>query len=236
LFARSFEDVSVHASRMEARGEEVFASYDWLKEAGGADLAIEMGSLPLHLRDDAAMFPRPNAFLDADEIETLNWQRTLSSAAEGPFIGICWRSGKLTSGRALNFAPLKDWAAFIRDMPGTPVCVQYDATPEEIDVLGELSGKTVVVPGGIDQKQELDRACALLSALDAVVSAPTAVCWLAAGAGIPTFKIQRDAAWTSFGCDYEPFAPAARCIVPDEAGDWAGCFGKALSALCPQLG
>lgn len=234
LFARSFEDIAVHPSRMETRGAEVHASYDWL--ADGADFAIEMGSLPLHLRGDLAKFPKPNVFLDADEIETLNWQRTLSNAAEGPFIGICWRSGKLTAGRALNFASLKDWAAFIRDMPGTPVCVQYDATPEEIDMLGEWSGKVVVVPGGIDQKRELDRTCALLSALDAVVSAPTAVCWLSAGAGVPTFKILRDAAWTSFGCDYEPFAPAARCIVPDSVGDWANGFAKAQAALNSLFG
>jgi hypothetical protein len=99
-----------------------------------------------------------------------------------------------------------------------------------------LSGKTVVVPGGIDQKQELDRACALLCALDAVVSAPTAVCWLSAGTGVPTFKILRDAAWTSFGRDHEPFAPAARCIVPDVAGGWADGFAKARAALSLQFG
>lgn len=236
LFERSFDDVVMHASQMENRGGVVQTRYDWLKSVGGADLAIEMGSLPLYLRDEIAKFPKPNAFLDADEIEVLNWQRTLSSVASGPFIGICWRSGKLTSGRALNFAALEQWAGFIRAMPGTPVCVQYDATDEEIEMLGALSGKTVVVPGGIDQKQELDRTCALMSALDAVVSAPTAVSWLSAGAGVPTYKLQRDAGWTSFGCGYEPFAPAAQCIVPDAVDDWADSFGKTLAALKSQFG
>ena len=236
LFARSFEDVSVHASRMETRGGVVRAQYGWLKSMGGANLAIEMGTLPRYLRGEIAKFPNPNAFLDADEIEILNWQRTLSSAAEGPFIGICWRSGNLASGRALNFAPLETWAAFVRDMPGTPVCAQYDATEEEIEKLCALSGKTVVVPAGIDQKQELDRACALMSALDAVVSAPTAVSWLSAGAGVPTYKIERDAGWTSFGCGYEPFAPSAHCMVPDRPGDWADSFRKTLAALNLQFG
>jgi len=236
LFARSFEDVTVCPSHMETRGPDVHASYGWVRDVGGADWAVEMGTLPLHLRDELTKFPNPNSYIDADEIETLNWQRSLSSVADGPFIGICWRSGKLTAGRALNFASLKDWAAFIRDMPGTPVCVQYDALQEEIDMLGALSGKIVVVPAGIDQKQELDRTCALLSALDAVVSAPTAVCWLAAAAGVPTFKILRDPAWTSFGCDYEPFSPSARCIVPDVVGDWTNVFEKALAALNSQFG
>ena len=235
LFERSFDGVTVHACQMENRGGTVQAQYEWLEFIGGADLAVEMGTLPLHLRDEMTKFPKANTFLDADEIEVLNWQRTLSSVAEGPFIGICWRSGKLTSGRALNFAALEQWAAFIRAMPGTPVCVQYDATSDEIEKLGELSGKTVVVPGGIDQKQELDRACALMSALDAVVSAPTAVSWLSAGAGVPTYKLQRDAGWTSFGCSHEPFAPAAHCIVPDAVDDWAGSFEKTLAALRSQF-
>ncbi|HEY2032372.1 MAG TPA: tetratricopeptide repeat protein [Rhizomicrobium sp.] len=236
LFARSFEDVTVHASQMETRGGVVRAHYDWLKSVGGANLAVEMGTLPRYLRGEIAKFPTPNVFLDADDIEVLNWQRTLSNVAEGPFIGICWRSGKLAAGRFLNFARLDAWAAFIRDMPGTPVCVQYDGFAEEIDKLSMLSGKTIVVPGGIDQKQELDRACALMSALDAVVTAPTAVSWLSAGAGVPTYKIERDAGWTSFGCDYEPFAPAARCMVPDTLDDWADSFGKALAALNSQFG
>lgn len=235
LFARSFEDIAVHASVLEGRGGVVHARYDWLKAVGGADLAVEMGSLTRFLRGDIEKFPRPNAFLDADDIEVLNWQRSLSSVSEGPFIGICWRSGKLTSGRALNFAPLEMWGLFVREMPGTPVCVQYDATPEEIEKLCELSGKTVVVPNGIDQKQELDRACALMSTLDAVVSAPTAVSWLSAGAGVPTYKIERDRGWTSFGCDYEPFAPATRCMVPQVLDDWANSFGKTCEALKRQL-
>ncbi|HSM96993.1 MAG TPA: tetratricopeptide repeat protein [Rhizomicrobium sp.] len=236
LFARSFDAITVHASEMQMRAGVVDAKYGWLKSLGGANLAIEMGSLPRFLRGEIARFPNPNVFLDADEIEILNWQRTFSSTGDGPFIGICWRSGKLVSGRALNFAPLEAWAQFVRDMPGTPVCVQYDATQEEIEMLGALSGKTVVVPGGIDQKQELDRACALVSALDAVVSAPTAVSWLSAGAGVPTYKIERDAGWTSFGLGYEPFAPAARCMVPDVPGDWANGFEKALAALSLQFG
>lgn len=236
LFDRSFEDVIVHPSQMEKLGGVVRAHYGWLTSLGGADMAVEMGTLPLYMRDEIAKFVVPNAFLDADEIETLNWQRTLLSVAEGPFVGICWRSGKMTEGRALNFASLAQWAEFIRDMPGTPVCVQYDATEEEIETLGGLSGKTLVVPAGIDQKQELDRTCALISALDAVVSAPTAVSWLSAGAGVATYKLHRDAGWTSFGCDYEPFAPAARCIVPDAVNDWADSFKKTLAALNSQFG
>jgi Flp pilus assembly protein TadD len=235
LFARSFPNVTVHASDMEKRDGAVHARYDWLKSVGGANCAIEMGTLPRYLRTDIAQFPQSHAYLDADEIEILDWTSSLNDCEDGPFVGICWRSGKMTEGRASQFAPLEAWADFLSDLDATPVCIQYDATEEEIETLGEMSGREIVVPGEIDQKHELDRACALVSALDAVVSAPTAVAWLAAGAGVPTYKILRDTSWTSFGNAYEPFAPSCQCIMPATPGDWVDVFAKAKAAISRRL-
>jgi hypothetical protein len=235
LFARSFPDVVVHASDMEKREGAVHAHYDWLKSIGGANFAVEMGTLPRTLRSDIAKFPRSDAYLDADEIEILDWTSSLNDCEDGPFVGICWRSGKMTEGRASQFAPLEAWADFLCDLDATPVCLQYDATQDEIEKLGELSGREIIVPGDIDQKRELDCACALVSALDAVVSAPTAVAWLSAGAGVPTYKILRDTSWTSFGCDYEPFAPSCQCIMPAIPGDWSDVFVKAKAAISRRL-
>ena len=124
---------------------------------------------------------------------------SLASQAAGPFIGICWRSGKLGGSRNLQFAPLEAWGEFLRTARHHRVRAVRRARPEEIAALEQASGRRILVPRGIDQKQELDRACALLSALDAVVSAPTAVSWLAAGAGVPTYKVLYDTSWTSFG-------------------------------------
>ena len=71
----------------------------------------------------------------------------------------------------------------------------------------------------------------MIAALDAVVTAPTSVSWIAAGLGVPTLKILYNNSWTAFGCDYEPFAPSARCIMPKESGDWADALAKAAAAL-----
>jgi len=71
----------------------------------------------------------------------------------------------------------------------------------------------------------------MLCALDAVASAPTAVSWLSAAAGVPTYKVLYDTSWTSFGTDYEPFAPSCRCIMPGRAGDWNDTFAKTLTQL-----
>jgi len=228
LFARSFANVTVRPWDAETKGAVTTTSYGWLKSAGGATSAVEMGTLPRFLRGSLDKFPKPNAYLVPDAEEVSRWR---SRFAGQPSIGICWRSGKTGGHRALQYAPLSAWAAFVREWRGNVISVQYDATQDEIAELEKLSGRKIIVPQEIDQKNELDRACAMLCALDAVVSAPTAVSWLAAAAGVPTYKILYDTSWTSFGQTYEPFAPACTCIMPERRGDWAECFGRTLRML-----
>jgi hypothetical protein len=231
LFVRSFPDATVKPQQLQTIGSVTTAQYGWLKACGGANIATEMGSLPRHLRADHDDFPNPNAYLVADEAEIARWRDVFIQEGAAPFIGICWRSGKSTGARALQYAPYEAWAAFLREVPGTIVSVQYDATRDEVEMLEAMSGRKIVMPEGIDQKNELDRACALVSALDTVVSAPTAVSWLAAGAGVPTYKVLYDRSWTSFGLGYEPFAPSAECTRPNFPGDWKGAFETALIAI-----
>lgn len=231
LFARSFPGATVKPQELKTEGALTKAHYGWLKTCGGANFAVEMGTLPRYLRPHLKSFPNPNAYLLPDEAEKARWESLFAEKGAGPFIGICWRSGKITGNRALQYAPLEAWAEFLREVPGTIVSVQYDATKEEIQRLERLSGRDIVFPDGIDQKNELDRCSALLASLDAVVTAPTAVSWLAAGAGVATWKVLYDRSWTSFGLDYEPFAPSASCTRPKFQGDWKGAFETALCAI-----
>lgn len=231
LFARSFPRATVKPQQLRTIGGVTAAHYGWLKTCGGANVATEMGSLPRYFRTGPADFRNPHAYLVADQAERQRWREIFSSTGNTPHIGICWRSGKVTGARALQYAPIEEWAVFLRQTPGTLVSVQYDATRDEVEKLKALSGRDILLPEGIDQKNELDRTCAMLCALDAVVSAPTAVSWLAAGAGVPTYKVLYDRSWTSFGLDREPFAPSAECTRPKFQGDWRGAFDTALAAI-----
>lgn len=233
LFERSFPAATIHPAHMQTVGGVARSHYAWLKQIGGANAAIEMGSLPRLLRKSIDSFPDPHKYLVVDATEARGWSDFLGGKGIGPFVGICWRSGKTGGGRSLQYAPLSAWAEFLRHLPGTIVSVQYDATAEEIAALAGMSGRTIHVPPGIDQKQELDRAAAMLSVLDYVVSAPTAVSWLAAATGTTTFKVLYDTSWTSFGKPYEPFAPACICLMPESRGDWTEVFAQATRMIAP---
>jgi tetratricopeptide (TPR) repeat protein len=230
LFARSFPQATVKPWDVETKGGVVQTRYGWLKSAGGANAAIEMGSVPRYLRASLNSFPNPHAYLVPDVQEKKSWR---AKFGEGPVTAICWRSGNLAGHRMLQYAPLEAWAAFIRDLPGTIVCAQYDARDGEIAQLEMLGGRKIVVPEGLDQKNEIDRACAMLAACDAVVSAPTSVAWQASALGVPTAKILYDTSWTSFGESHEPFAPSCLCATPDSRGDWISAFAKARAMIIP---
>jgi len=230
LLTRSFPSVTVHAAQMETKGGVTTSHYPWLRQAGGANAAIEMGSLPRQMRSAIDQFPQPHAYLVPDAGEAARWRMELAHAGSAPHIGVCWRSGKTGGLRSLQFAPLAAWAEFIRHLPGTIVSVQYDAASDEIAELASLSGREILVPA-LDQKRELDRTCAMLSVLDHVVSAPTAVSWLAAAAGVRTSKILYDTSWTSFGSSHEPFAPSCTCIMPKTRGDWSDVLDQATARI-----
>ncbi|MBV9421180.1 MAG: tetratricopeptide repeat protein [Alphaproteobacteria bacterium] len=231
LFARSFPQATVHGWDLVEREGVKRARYDWLKAAGGANAFVEMGSLGKVLRREIADFPKRHAYLKPQAIEMAQFGGAFAGVGDGPFIGVCWRSGNTAGHRALQYAPLGAWAQFIAKLPGTVVSVQYDATEAEVDILSALAERPILTLDGLDQKNELDRSCAMLASLDAVVTAPTAVAWLAAGAGVETYKIVYDTSWTAFAQTYEPFAPSCAVVMPDTRGDWASAFGKVLTRL-----
>jgi Flp pilus assembly protein TadD len=232
LFARSFPDVTVRPAMIKTIGGRPMADYGWLKMAGGANAVTLMGSLPKYLRGTLESFPKPHHFLIPDPEEIARWKNSFETRGEGKkSIGICWRSGKVGGDRSMQYAALERWAQFLKDTDAAFVCVQYDAADQEIAALEQMSGRKLIVPQGIDQKKELDRACALLSALDVVISAPTAVSCLAAGAGVRTLKLLYGLSWTALGCDYEPFTPACECIMPKRFGDWTNVFSQAATRL-----
>ncbi len=231
LFARSFPGVAVHAWDLENKGGVTRARYGWLKQAGGANAFVEIGSLPKILRGSIAAFPKANAYLRPDALEMARWGGLFAGVGPGPFIGVCWRSGNVTGHRALQFAPREAWAAFIAQLPGTVVNVQYDADEDEIEALAAMAGRPIVALPELNQKMELDRTAAMLASLDAVVTAPTAVSWLAAGVGVDTYKILYDTSWTSFAQSYEPFAPLCELMMPERRGDWAATFEKTLARI-----
>jgi hypothetical protein len=235
LLARSFPGAQVLPLKVVQENGARVMRYDWLPEAGGADLAIEMGGLPELFAQTVADEPAPLAHLRPDAPEAARFRQWLSSLGTKPCVGIAWRSAKLGGQRALQFAPRSAWAKFLENLDVNLVSLQYDATASELAELGARAAQPIAVPSGLDQKNELDRLAALIAGLDAVVTAPTAVSALAPAVGTPTLKILFDRSWTALGRSFEPLAPACQLIRPDKPGDWPQVFARAHETLAEIL-
>jgi Flp pilus assembly protein TadD len=223
LLARSLPGATVRGRPVRREGVTLSAEYDWTDAA----LSVHLASLP-HLCGGKPVDPQPWLKPDPDErARWMDWRKDLGPRA----IGISWRSGVSGGLRDSQYAPLARWAQFIGKMDAIPVVAQYGAEPAEIATLEALSGKTLIVPPGLDQKDELDRTAAMLSTLDAVVSAPTAVASISGALGVPTYKVLHYRSWTSLGADREPFMPAVMCVMPPHAGQWRQVFEQVLSRL-----
>jgi hypothetical protein len=231
LAARSFPKALARAQSLSTVNGTVQADYGWLAKDGGANMVTLMGTLPRWLRKTLEAFPKEHAFLVPDGEEQARWKNNFAGLGSSLSTGICWRSGKSGGHRSVQYAPLAAWGEFLRDLPGAIISCQYDAIPEEIVFLEQSSGRKIFVPPALDQRNELDRTAAMLSALDLLVSAPTAVSWLGAGAGVRTLKLLYHNSWTAFGQGHEPFAPACLCIGPQRRGDWGDVFARATALI-----
>lgn len=234
LFQRSFPEANVHEMVLHENADAHTLDYAWLTREGGASVAAAIGDLPALLGLPACGDePAPFAYLRPDPAHWHLFKDMLAAAGPPPYIGIAWRSGKMTGQRALQFAPLADWTAFSKSLEGTLVSLQYDAGAEELDAFADAIGRPVYQPD-FDQKNEIDRVAALTAALDLVVTAPVAVSAISSAVGTTTLKILFDRSWTALGKPYEPLAPACQHIRPDRPGNWADVFAKA-AVRCRQL-
>ena len=227
LFARSFPTVEVKASRIETREGIPTARYDWLDHEDGKTVAIELGSLPEILRNDIARFPSTHRYLVPHASETEHWGKHSGRRDTAP--------GRDFAGAAVFPVARATCTCTARRLGRIPA---HAARHARLRTIRRAEGRAFAA--GDDERPEDFRArrprseerarphLRMLAALDAVVSAPTAVSWLATGSGVPTAKVLYDTSWTSFGQPHEPFAPACVLMMPEKRGDWANAFAKTV--------
>jgi hypothetical protein len=97
-------------------------------------------------------------------------------------IGVAWRSEYNVPLRSIHYLSVEELGPILRS-PGTPVCLQHDATTAECDALRRLSAGRVVFIDDLDLRDDFEAAAALVAALDVVVGVGTTWLDLAAAVG-----------------------------------------------------
>ncbi|WP_049974403.1 hypothetical protein [Azospirillum sp. B4] len=169
------------------------------------------GSLPRLLRGRLADFGATGGYLRARPDLLAHWRGRLAALdGDGPAtlkVGVCWRSGLDVESRAGRQAALADWAPLL-GLPGvTAIMLQYGDTEAERAALGPLAPRHFP---DLDQRDDLEGLAALLSALDLVVTVPTATGELAGALGVPVWRLAGELDVTCLGTGARPWFPSMR--------------------------
>ena len=189
LFRRSFPDINFIERQIIGReNADPYFDYRPLTAIRSFDYAILAGSLPRIFSKDVSE-PGPRRVFDVDPEEGKRWKNRFLEMAPGPWVGLCWRSGNNGGFRQQLNCTAEDMVRALGVNTANYVSLIYNLVPGELDAAHEQSDCVIYEPEKIDQKNELDRVAAMLSALDAVVSVDTAVCPLASSIGTPTIRL-----------------------------------------------
>lgn len=177
------------------------------------DYRVAAGDLPRWLRPTISSFPKGRrGFIKVDKARAAYWKERLHELSPQLKVGICWRSKLQTTRRSQQYANIDDWAEVLRLAGVTLINLQYDQCADELKQAKEKYGAEIIDFPELDMHNDLDETSAMISQLDLVISAPTAVAMMAAGLGVRTWNVLADYAWTLLGTKRHPFMPAIERI------------------------
>lgn len=222
LFQRSFPQARV-----------VPAKY-WPAEEGVEpfDIACPLGTLGRLFRNSKESFPMHSGYLKPDPRLVSMFRERLKEAGPGPYVGICWRSGLAGAYRAEHYSTIEDMRPVMNVDGVTYVNLQYDARPEEFDTVKSEFGVDLVDWDDVDLKMELEKAAALTSCMDLVVSPGTSVAVMAGALGVETVEFRPFPIPDSYFKDGRcPWFPSVRFFAKRQSEKWNKMFRKIAAEI-----
>lgn len=222
LLKRSFPDVEFVAAGYPPHPRTAAPEIDF--HAPLADFA------PL-LRPSVECFPSRPAHLCADPERRAHWRSKLAALGPRPKVGFSWRSSNLRGVRALACTTLAQWSTLLMRHPVDWINLQYDRCDDELAASLAATGVPVQRYAELDMLNDLDDTAALISELDLVITAPTAVSALSASLGVSTWHLASGAEWSTMGTSYTPWLPSLRRFYRHWERDWVSVLDEVSTAL-----
>ncbi|QCO15212.1 hypothetical protein D3869_08230 [Azospirillum brasilense] len=188
---------------------------------------IPSGSLPRLLLRAEEDFRRLRPILSADPARVPAVRRR----GRRPLVGISWHTTNPKWGRLRN-VPLADLARTLNAAGADMVVLQYGDCADEVAALA-AEGIAILLPSGLDRKDDLEGLAAQIAATDLVVTIDNATAHLAGALGHPVWLLLSHAPdwrWL-MGRDDSPWYPTARLFRQTRSGDWSGPAEAVARAL-----
>lgn len=223
LFRRSFPGLSLvseaEAMRPAAADKPRF------------DCSMPIGSLPRLYRRSAERYARHQGYLAADPARVARWRERLAGLHATRALGVAWRGGRASTGRALRWLQPEDLAPLLNVEGCTWICLQADATPEELARISQASGTPLA--HWPEAHGDLDETAALMCALDGSVAVTSTVVHLGGALGRPVWVLTPFATtwrYMSEGSEL-PWYPSVKLFRQGQGEPWNDVVARVVTAL-----
>jgi tetratricopeptide (TPR) repeat protein len=212
LFARSFPAADVVADPYAASARH--------SNTPRPDVRAWFGTLALHYRRSAAMFPRHEGFLVASPTLVMKWRRRLAALGPGLKVGISWKGGAEPYSQALRSIPLAEWSPILATPGVTFVNLQYGTSRADLRTVAPVR---ILDWPDADPLRDLDNFAAQIAALDLVISIDNSTVHVAGALGKRVWTmLPYSATWRwPPGRTDSVWYPSMRVFQQPGPGDWA---------------
>lgn len=193
------------------------------------DYQVPMGSLARVLRRTKDAFPEPRGYLRRKPAIEARWRERLLAGEDKLLVGIAWRSAMLSGRRNSSYVTTRQLKPLARVAGVRFVILQHDVIESELADL-RSHGLDIVLPEGVDQRDDLPAVCEVLGGCDAMVTAAVSVGSLAGALGVPQLVLGGRTSWTLMGEKNSPWYPGHR-LFPLDPLDPEVCLGEIADAL-----
>ena len=197
---RSFPNIKVRPSayNLDVGYTQVYNDFE---------VQIPMGSLPMLFRKKIEDFNSSGPYLIVNKIKADEFESKLSSIDNSKLrVGICWRSGFQNAERNVSYTQITDWGPIFNLKNLEFINLQYGECEEELICAENEFGINILRWGELDLKNDFESTLALISRLDIVITAQTAVHTMAAAVGVKTI-VMSNYSWSNLGTNYYPWFP-----------------------------
>ena len=217
LFSRSFPQLEVRGEAADGQEEDY-------------DVQIPLFSLPGLLRLRIADYSDGTSYLNVDRQSAEVYRGRLSNLGPAPRIGVCWKSLNASWMKRPFHSGLEDWAPIFDAVEAAFINLQVDVDPAALKCWGIYDVE------GLDLRNDFDGVAALISELDAVVSARCWVPILSGALGVPTICFSAPFNPFFFGQDQDPWMPWVQIYTSAGCADWRGPMEAIATDLPGVLG
>jgi tetratricopeptide (TPR) repeat protein len=217
LMSRSFPNIKFRATNLNPMMS--FVQQDF-------DVHIPAGSLMALFRNNIEDLKKFKAFIKPCPALVEDFAERLDQFKGKKLLGLCWRSGKLDINRNQQYLSIDELEPVLKLEDCVFVNLQYGDCENELSRVEQQFGISIVRWDDVDLKNNQEQLAAIISCLDAVVSAGTAVAQLAIASGKKTVLFGHKG-WTFLGQDQYPWATCVHSVYPTA--------GEPLSSVVNQI-